>query len=41
VILSADAGYRGTAQPDNPFAKDQDQEMQVQQFIMNTAARGW
>jgi len=41
VILSADAGYRGAAMPENPFAKDQDQEMQVQQFIMNTAARGW
>jgi len=41
VILSADAGYRGAAMPENPLAGDQDQEMQVQQFIMNTAARGW
>lgn len=41
VILSADAGYRGAAMPESPFAGQQDQEMQVQQFIMNTAARGW
>lgn len=41
VLLSADAGYRGAAMPENPFAGQQDQEMQVQQFIMNTAARGW
>lgn len=41
IILSADAGYRGAAMPENPFAGQQDQEMQVQQFIMNTAARGW
>ena len=41
IILSADAGYRGAAMPENPLAGQQDQEMQVQQFIMNTAARGW
>lgn len=41
VLLSADAGYRGAAMPESPFEGEQDQEMQVQEFVFNTAARAW
>ena len=43
IILSADAGYNGRAMPESPFGgqHSQDQEMQVQRFLMNTTARAW
>jgi hypothetical protein len=44
IILSIDAGLRNQPMPDPPGGDpraQQDQEMQVQEFVMNTAARAW
>lgn len=44
IVLSIDAGLRNQPMPDPPGGdprQQQDQEMQVQEFIMNTAARAW
>lgn len=44
IILSIDAGLRNQPMPDPPGGDPraaQDQEMQVQEFVMNTAARAW
>jgi hypothetical protein len=44
IVLSIDAGLRNQPMPDPPGGnprQQQDQEMQVQEFIFNTAARAW
>lgn len=44
ALLSADAGYRGAAMPESPLNEiraQQDQEMQMTEFLMNAVARGW
>ena len=44
VLLSIDAGYHGRGMPEGPEAEwraQQDQEMQLQEFVINTVAQGW
>ena len=45
VLLSIDAGYHGRGMPSAPDyldpAKEQDQAMQVSEFLVNTTARAW